>query len=284
VPDEVLVDVQDGVAWIVLNRPERLNAMNGPLMDSLAERLGWAARDPAVRCVVLSGSGASFCAGGDVAMMTDSARGALERDNIGPRMDDQITELDRRFATIDLLVGMPKPTVAMIRGWALGGGLCLALACDLRFAADDAKLGAGFLKQGISGNFGLSFLLANVLGGARAREFVFMHESVTAEQALSMGLVTAVRPAAELESYTRLACARLATGPTFAFGKFKDSLNFATGTDLRRVMHYEAVNSRMTSLSDDAREAATAFREKREPRFSGPSLGNPNSREQSGEQ
>ncbi|BBZ15458.1 CoA isomerase (plasmid) [Mycobacterium branderi] len=259
----------------MLNRPERLNAMNGPLMDSLAERLGWAARNPDVRCVVLCGSGSSFCAGGDVALMTDAARGASAQDNIGPRIDEQVDALDRRFASIEHLVSMPKPTVAMIRGWALGGGLCLALACDLRFAADDAKLGAGFLKQAISGNFGLAFLLASVLGSARAREFVLLHEWVSATDALLMGLVSAVRPSAELQSYTESVCSRLASGPTFAYGKFKDSLNFAMGTDLRRVLHYEAVNSRMTSLSDDAREAAAAFREKREPRFAGaPETGN----------
>jgi 2-(1,2-epoxy-1,2-dihydrophenyl)acetyl-CoA isomerase len=266
---EVIVEVQDAVAWVILNRPERLNAMNGPLMDSLAERLGWAAQNPDVRCVVLTGSGASFCAGGDVTMMTDTARGTSGQDNIGPLIDDQVKVLDQRFASIDLLVSMPKPTVAMIRGWALGGGLCLALACDLRFAADNAKLGVGFLKQGISGNFGLSFLLAGVLGTARAREFALLRESVTADEALSMGLVTAVKSSPDLEPYTRTACCRLADGPTFAYGKFKDSLNFALGTDLRRVMHYEAVNSRMTSMSSDAREAATAFREKREPRFAG---------------
>jgi 2-(1,2-epoxy-1,2-dihydrophenyl)acetyl-CoA isomerase len=268
---EVLVDVQDGVAWVVLNRPQRLNAMNGPLMDSLAEQLNWAAQNPDIRCVVLTGNGSSFCAGGDVAMMTDTARGASEHDNIGPLIDEQINILDRRFASIELLVSMPKPTVAMIRGWALGGGLCLALACDLRFAADDAKLGVGFLKQGISGNFGLSFLIASVLGSARAREFAFLHESVSADEALSMGLVTRVKSSADLEPYTRNACGQLANGPTFAYGKFKDSLKFALGTDLRRAMHYEAVNSRMTSMSSDAREAATAFREKRQPRFAGTS-------------
>jgi 2-(1,2-epoxy-1,2-dihydrophenyl)acetyl-CoA isomerase len=268
-PDEVVTELRDEVAWIFLNRPDRLNAMNEALMDGLVEHLADAARNPAVRCVVLSGRGTSFCAGGDVAIMTDRHRGAPGEQDIGPRIDSQVNDLDRRFASIDLLVGMAKPTVAMMRGWALGGGLCLALACDLRIAAADARLGVGFLQRAISGNFGISFLLANVVGPARAKELAFLHDTVTADEALAIGLVTMVQPSGELEEHTVQVARRLASGPTFAFGKFKDSLNFATGAELRRIMHYEAVNSRMTSLSGDARESAAAFREKREPRFRG---------------
>jgi 2-(1,2-epoxy-1,2-dihydrophenyl)acetyl-CoA isomerase len=243
--------------------------MNEALMDSLAEQLACAAEDEQVRCVVLSGNGPSFSAGGDVRMMTDRARGAPDEQDIGPRIDSQVKQLDRRFASIQLLVEMPKPTVAMVRGWALGGGLCLALACDVRLAAEDAKFGMGFLDKALSGNFGISFLLARIMGASRAKEFAFLHDWVSASEALAMGLVTVVKKPAELEEYTQGVCNRLAGGPTFAYGKFKDSLNFAVGRDLRSVMHYEAVNSRMTSLSQDAREAATAFREKREPRFVG---------------
>ena len=127
----------------------------------------------------------------------------------------------------------------------------------------------GFLQRAISGNFGISFLLAQLVGHARARELAFLRDSLTAAEALAIGLVTVVTRSEELEDETRAMCERLASGPTFAFGKFKDSLNFTTGVDLGRVMHYEAVNSRMTSLSHDAREAVAALREKRPPQFTG---------------
>ena len=268
-PDEVITEIHDAVAWISLNRPDRLNAMNEALMDGLVQHLEDAGRNPDVRCVVVRGTGGNFSAGGDVAMMTDRHRGVPGQADFGPQVDVQVKDLDRRFASIELLVGMPKPTVAMMRGWALGGGLCLALACDLRIAAEDAKLSVGFLQRAISGNFGISFLLAQLVGHARARELAFLRDSLTAAEALAMGLVTVVSRSEELEDETRAMCVQLASGPTFAFGKFKDSLNFTTGVDLGRVMHYEALNSRMTSLSHDAREAVAALREKRPPQFTG---------------
>jgi 2-(1,2-epoxy-1,2-dihydrophenyl)acetyl-CoA isomerase len=243
--------------------------MNAALMDGLVERLRELGDDPQVRCVVLTGQGRAFSAGGDVDLMSDRARRGSESQAVGPTMDHQVRVLDRRFEAIELLTTMAKPTVAMVRGWALGGGLSLALACDVRFVAEDAKLGMGFLQRAVSGNFGMAYLLTSILGSARAREFALLHDSVTGEQAVAMGLATSVHPADELEKHTAQACRRLAEGPTFAYGKFKDSVNFALGVDLRRVMHYEAMNSRMTSLSDDARESVAAYRDKRPPRFSG---------------
>ena len=191
-PDEVITEIHDAVAWISLNRPDRLNAMNEALMDGLVQHLEDAGRNPDVRCVVVRGTGGNFSAGGDVAMMTDRHRGVPGQADFGPQVDVQVKDLDRRFASIELLVGMPKPTVAMMRGWALGGGLCLALACDLRIAAEDAKLSVGFLQRAISGNFGISFLLAQLVGHARARELAFLRDSLTAAEALAMGLVTVV--------------------------------------------------------------------------------------------
>src|SRR4051794_5774792 len=179
--DEVVTELRDGIARITLNRPDRLNAMNAELMDSLVEHLSAAADDRNVRCVVLTGAGGNFSAGGDVAMMTDKHRGADDTRDIGPRMDAQVRDLDRRFASVQLLIEMPKPSIAMLRGWALGGGLCLALACDLRFAGRDARLGVGFLKRAISGNFGLTYLLANTIGVAKAKEFALLHEHLTAD-------------------------------------------------------------------------------------------------------
>lgn len=267
--DEVATDVRDGVAWVTLNRPDRLNAMNAALMDGLVLHLQAAADDPEVRCVVLSGKGKSFCAGGDVAMMTDKERGRADQLDVGPRIDSQVRDLDRRFASVRLLVEMAKPTIAMVRGWALGGGLCLALACDLRFVAADARLGSGFLTRAISGNFGLTYLLANTIGPARAKEFAFLHEHVSADEALAMGLIHVVKGPDELERYTEQAAGRIAAGPTFAYGKFKESLNLVVGADLARVMHYEALNSRLTSLSSDARESSAALRDKRPPGFIG---------------
>nr|MDT0664232.1 enoyl-CoA hydratase/isomerase family protein [Micromonospora sp. DSM 115978] len=175
VTDEIVTEVRDGVAWVTLNRPDRLNAMNEALMDGLVQHLLAASDDRDVRCVVLTGAGGNFSAGGDVAMMTDRHRGTDGTVGIGSRLDAQVRDLDRRFASVRLLVEMPKPTIAMMRGWALGGGLCLALACDLRFAGADARLGVGFLQRAISGNFGLTYLLANTIGVAKAKEFAFLH-------------------------------------------------------------------------------------------------------------
>ncbi|SHL07604.1 Enoyl-CoA hydratase [Pseudonocardia thermophila] len=269
VGDEVLVERDGSVAWVRLNRPDRLNAMNAALMDGLVLRLRELADDPEVRCVALTGQGRAFCAGGDVDLMSDRERRGSPTDAVGPRMDHQVRVLDRRFEAIELLSSMPKPTVAMVRGWALGGGLALALACDVRFVAEDARLGMGFLARAVSGTFGMAYLLTSILGSAKAREFALLREWVGGADAVAMGLATSVHPADELEEHTQEVCRRLAAGPTFAYGKFKDSVNFALGADLRRVMHYEAVNSRLTSLSDDARESVAAYREKRPPRFTG---------------
>jgi 2-(1,2-epoxy-1,2-dihydrophenyl)acetyl-CoA isomerase len=267
--DELLVEVEDAVAWVRLNRPDRLNAMNAALMDGLVLRLRDLADDPEVRCVVLTGQGRAFSAGGDVDLMSDRARRGADSQAVGPRMDQQVKTLDRRFEAIELLMTMPKPTVAMVRGWALGGGLSLALACDVRFVSEDARLGMGFLQRAVSGNFGMSYLLTSIVGSARAREFALLHDWVSGEQAVAMGLATSVHRPEELQEHTTRACRRLAEGPTFAYGKFKDSVNFALGTDLRQVMHYEAMNSRLTSLSDDARESVAAYQEKRKPRYTG---------------
>src|SRR5881409_682379 len=207
---DVLEVIKDGVAVLTLNRPDRLNAMSGPMLDALLEALPRLAADPAVGVVVLTGAGRGFCAGGDVKAMAEG------REFGGTTMEEKAQALRSRMETSRLLHEMPKPTIAMVRGAAAGAGLSLALACDIRIASDNARFGTAFARVGYSGDFGGSYYLTQLVGTAKARELYYTAELVDAAQALALGIVNRVVPDARLEEETMTLARKIASGPRVA--------------------------------------------------------------------
>jgi 2-(1,2-epoxy-1,2-dihydrophenyl)acetyl-CoA isomerase len=261
--DHLLETAKDGVVTLTLNRPDRLNALSPAMMDGLLEALPRLAADPEVGVVVLTGAGRAFCAGGDVKAMAEG------RETAAGTLEDRAQALRARMEVSRWLHEMPKPTIAMVRGAAAGAGLSMALACDLRVAADSAKFTTAFARVGYSGDFGGSFFLTRLVGTARARELYFTADLVDAARAEAIGLVNRVVPDARLEEETLALASRLARGPRVALRYMKRNLNAAEHAALGDVFDLEAWHHMRTGFTEDHREATRAFVDKREPVFRG---------------
>jgi 2-(1,2-epoxy-1,2-dihydrophenyl)acetyl-CoA isomerase len=260
--DDLLAHVEDGVAVVTLNRPERRNALSPAMLDALARVLRDAEADEDVACVVLTGAGGAFCAGGDVKAMAESAGDVP--------FDTQVHRQRRsHHETAGRLHRMLKPTIAALPGPAAGAGLSLALACDLRYAAEGAVLTTAFARVGFAGDYGGTWFLTQLVGPAKARELYFFAERVDAAEALQLGLVNAVLPAENLEAEVLDRARRLAAGPRLALRYMKENLNRALTGPLEDALDLEATHHLHTGTTEDHREAAKAFVEKREPVFAG---------------
>jgi 2-(1,2-epoxy-1,2-dihydrophenyl)acetyl-CoA isomerase len=261
--EELLESASDGVALLTLNRPERLNALSPGMVGRLHDALVRLSGDPAVGAIVLTGAGRAFCAGGDVKAMGEPLEPS----------DDLLEEMARslraRMEVSRLLHEIPKPTLAMIRGPAAGAGLSLALACDLRIAGESARLGTAFARVGYSGDYGGSYFLTRLVGTAKARELYYTAEMLDAGPALALGMLNRVVPDADLERETLALAARIARGPRIALSYMKRNLNAAESGDLAQVLDLEAWHHTRCGMTEEHREAARAFVEKREPRFRG---------------
>jgi 2-(1,2-epoxy-1,2-dihydrophenyl)acetyl-CoA isomerase len=264
VSEELLYRLENRVALITLNRPERLNALTKDMMQALRATLAECAVDEAVGCVVVTGAGRAFCAGGDVQVQAKTAAtGSKET-------PERRTDLLRSSMEASrLLHEMPKPTIAMLNGVAAGAGLSLALACDLRYAAEGAFLTTAFARVGFAGDYGGTWFLTQLVGPALARELYFFADRVDAAEALRLGLVNAVFPADRLEDEVLARARRLASGPRLAHAYMKENLNRALTGTLEDALDLEATHHLHTGTTEDHREAATAFVEKREPVFRG---------------
>jgi 2-(1,2-epoxy-1,2-dihydrophenyl)acetyl-CoA isomerase len=258
--DVLMEGLEDGVLTLTMNRPDRLNALNPEMLARLHDALERAAADRKVAVVVLAGAGRAFCAGGDVKAM---AEGRSES------FDERAQGLRQRMETARLLHEIPKPTIAMLRGAAAGAGLSLALACDLRIASDTARLTTAFAKVALSGDFGGSYFLTRLVGPAKARELYFTSPILSAAEAQALGLVTRIVADAELEDATRSLALSLARGPRVTLGYMKQNMNLAERAGLAEVMDAEALRHTRCGQTEDHREAATAFVEKRTPAFKG---------------
>jgi len=258
---DLIETIEDGVATLTFNRPERMNALSTPIMEGLLHGLPRLAGDPGVRVIVLTGAGRAFCAGGDVKSM---AEGGEERS-----AGEATARLRSRMEVSRILHELPKPTIAMINGPAAGAGLAFALACDLRIAGASARLVTAFVKVGFSGDFGGSFFLTRLVGTAKARELYFTGRPVDAQEALSLGLVNRVVPDDQLADATMELARSLAQGPQIALGLMKRNLNCAEISGLAELLDMEAANQVLTGRTEDHREAAKAFVEKRAPVFVG---------------
>jgi len=258
---ELLETIDDGIATLTFNRPERMNALSTPIMEGLLHGLPRLAGDPAVRVIVLTGAGRAFCAGGDVKSM---AEGGEQRSAA-----EATARLRSHMEVSRILHELPKPTIAMVNGPAAGAGLALALACDLRIAGASARLVTAFVRVGFSGDFGGSYFLTKLVGTAKARELYFTGRPVDANEALSLGLVNRVVADEELRDTTMELARSLAHGPTIALSLMKRNMNCAESDGLAELLDMEAAHQVQTGRTEDHREAARAFVEKRAPVFVG---------------
>jgi 2-(1,2-epoxy-1,2-dihydrophenyl)acetyl-CoA isomerase len=263
---DLIETISGGIATITFNRPESRNSLTPAMMKGLAESLPRLAIDPAVRVVVLTGAGRAFCAGGDVKSFAARAGGAAAAVE---SFEGRVSDLRARMEMVRWLHEMPKPTLAVIPGPAAGAGLSMALACDMRIAADDAKMTTAFSKVGLSGDFGGSYFLNQLVGAARARQMYFTAEVVKADEALRIGLVNRVVPYEQLEKAAADYAQELLALPTIAVGYMKKNLNTGLRSNLSDVLDSEAINMIRTFETEDHKGAAKAFVEKRPPQFSG---------------
>jgi 2-(1,2-epoxy-1,2-dihydrophenyl)acetyl-CoA isomerase len=287
--DDLLARVDDGVAVLTMNRPERRNALSGAMLTAMGRILAQVEVDDDVGCVVLTGAGGAFCAGGDVKGMAERGKPADARaadagagsakagsskagraDNSRVSVDAAIhhQRLDQR-ATSGKLWSMPKPTIAAVPGPAAGAGFSLALACDLRYAADTAFFTTAFAKVAFAGDYGGTWFLTRLVGSAKAKELYYFSERLSAQEAQALGVVNAVFPAAELDEQVMARARRLAEGPTVAYRYMKENLDRAVNGSLEECLDLEVTHHIHTGFTEDHRAAVQAFVEKREPHFRG---------------
>ena len=264
--ENLLAALDDGVLTLTLNRPEARNAMTGAMTGALADQLAWAELARDVKCVVLTGAGKGFCAGGDVKGMAASGDGTVGDNTIDGAIHRQ--RVNQR-ATAGKLFKMPKPTIAALPGAAAGAGLALALACDLRIMADTAVMTTAFAKVGFSGDYGGTYFLTQLVGSAKARELYYLSDRVSAAEALSLGLTNWITAPEDLEAKTREIALRLATGPTVAYRYMKENLNRAMAGDVDDCLDLEATHHVHCGQTEDHRNATKAFVDKRAPVFVG---------------
>jgi 2-(1,2-epoxy-1,2-dihydrophenyl)acetyl-CoA isomerase len=250
----------NGVANIALNRPEKLNAFDGTLHDELYKALGDAAEDEEIRCIVVRGEGRGFSAGADLAQVVRDADGDPD---LGEYLRTTYSRLVKR------MVGIEKPIVAALHGPVYGAGVGVALACDLRVAAQSARFSVAFVKIGLMPDAGVTFLLPRVVGLGRAMEMSMLGDALDAEEACRIGLVNKVVADDSLSEEVRNLAGRLATMPTSALGRMKRVLYASFETELETALETEAEGQTFCGFTQDHREGVTAFFEKREARFTG---------------
>jgi len=261
--DAVLLDVEDGVATLTLNDPDRMNPVTGPISEGLEARLDEIERRDGVRCVVLEGAGPAFSAGGDIQGMKDR----IESDT---RLDESVDELDRGLGgTMAKLVDCTYPTVAKVDGPAVGAGANLAIGCDVVLASESASIGFVFRNVGLSVDGGTSYLLPRVVGVNKAKELVFTGEILGAAEAGDLGLFNHVYPDETFEEEVTEMVERIATGPTVALSRAKSVVQHGLDKPLERALADEAAAQGVVFDSDDHREGVEAFLEDRDPEFEG---------------
>lgn len=259
---ELLETLEDGLLTLTFNRPERQNAMTESLADAFTDAVRRAGRDEAVRCVALTGAGKAFSAGGDMEGMQSFQASEIP-------FNERVDLLRKGTEVIELLHEMPKPTVAIINGAAAGAGLVFALACDMRFSLDTAKLTTAFAKIGACGDSGLSYFLPRIVGPAKACELMYLSDVLTGQEASEIGLVTKSAPASEFEESARAFARRLADLPTVAVGLMKQNLIASHAATLGEVLDLESANMIRSFDTEDHKNAVQAFMNKQKPIFEG---------------
>jgi 2-(1,2-epoxy-1,2-dihydrophenyl)acetyl-CoA isomerase len=258
--ETVLYEKANEVVNIALNRPEKLNAFDGTMHYELHRALGNAAEDEDIRCIVVRGEGRGFSAGADLVQIVREANGDPD---LGEYLRSTYSRLVKR------MVGIEKPVIAALHGPVYGAGVGLALACDLRVAAQSAKFSVAFIKIGLMPDAGVTFFLPRVVGLGRAMEMSMLGDAVDAEEAHRIGLVNKVVADDSLSEEVRNLAGRLAAMPTGALGRIKHALYASFETDLGTALEGEAEGQTFCGYTQDHKEGVTAFFEKREARFTG---------------
>jgi enoyl-CoA hydratase/carnithine racemase len=264
--DELLCVIRDRVAIITLNRPEARNALSDTLTPALRSMIKTCGEDPKVHALLITGAGDAFCAGGDVKGMGANR----DEKKLAMSFDEMVADLQERQRLLTgALVSVRKPTIAALPGPAAGAGLAIALGCDIRIAAQSAFVSTGYLRVGLSGDYGIAWLLTRLVGTARARELMFTAERVDAIRCEAIGLVNRVVPDDKLQDEAFALAKSLAEGPTLALRYMKDNLDEALSFDFATARDHEAERLIRLTTTADHREAVQAFIEKRKPVFRG---------------
>ena len=250
-----------GITTITLNRPEKLNALAGHMRRDLAEALEAAGSDRNVRVVIVTGAGRSFCAGGDVRAMAE----LIEDQNA----DEFSRLLGSARRVITAIRQMTKPVVAAIGGPASGAGFNLALACDLRIASTAATFSQSFVKVGLHPDWGGTYFLPRLVTPNKACELFFLGDTLTAADALRLGIINFVVEPAELEAETRKLAERLRAAPAISVAAAKQAVYLSQAAEIEEMLRFETEAQLRCFQSEDGREGVKAFLEKREPRFVG---------------
>jgi enoyl-CoA hydratase/carnithine racemase len=263
---ELLCEVRDRVAIITLNRPEARNALSDRLTPALRTMIKTCGEDAEIGALLITGAGTAFCAGGDVKGMGANR----DKSKLAMSFDEKVADLQERQRLLTgALVSVRKPTIAALPGAAAGAGLAIAMACDIRIAAESAFVTTGYLRVGLSGDYGMAWLLTRLIGTSRARELMFTADKVDARRCEAIGLVNRVVPDANLQEEAFAMAKTMAAGPTLALRYMKDNLDEALAFDFATARDHEAVRLVRTTLTADHREAVQAFIEKRKAVFKG---------------
>jgi len=260
--ETVQTGTAEGVDWIRLNRPDKLNAFNEQMGNDLAEALKEGEKDAECRCLVITGEGRAFSVGEDLSTNRELYKGGKTL-LLGETLRKKYNPIVSRIRKMD------KPVVAAVNGVTAGAGLGLALACDMRAASDRASFHEAFIKVGLAPDSGTSFWLTRILGLGRAMEVAMLGEPIPAGMALNLGLVNWVFPDAEFTSEVAKIAERLAAGPTRALALTKRALNRAIVVDMESALEYEAYLQEIAGRSKDHVEGVKAFFERRQPEFGG---------------
>lgn len=261
---ELLCEIRDRVALITLNRPEARNALSDRLTPALRRMIKQCGDDPKIGALLITGAGNAFCAGGDVKGMGGNSTKAEVA------FEERVADLRTKQRTLTgVLVAVRKPTIAALPGPAAGTGLALALACDIRMASESAIMTTGYSRIGLTGDYGIAWLLTRLVGTSRARELMFMSERIDVRRCEALGLVNRVVSDAELRETAFVLARSLADGPSIALAYMKDNLDHAVTSDFLGSMDQEAENMVRSARTGDHREAVRAFIDKRKPVFSG---------------
>ena len=258
--ETILAERTGAVTTIALNRPRKLNAFDGTMHEELYDALGEAAEDDEVRCIVLRGEGRGFSAGADLAQIIENADGDPD---LGEYLRSSYSRLVKR------MVEIPKPIIASLHGPVYGAGVGIALACDLRIAAESAKFSVAFIKIGLMPDAGVTFFLPRVVGLGRAMEMSMLGDAVEAEEAQRVGLVNKVAADDSLAEETQAFAEQLAALPTAALGRMKTAIYASFEADLETALEREAEGQTFCGYTEDHKEGVAAFFEKREAKFTG---------------